>query len=85
MNSRVFIGHGRSLVWRVLKDFIENKLGIECDEFNAEPAAGMMTFERLEAMLDSACIAFLVMTAEDKYEDGKVHARKNVVHEAGLF
>lgn len=36
-------------------------------------------------MLDAAAIAFLVMTAEDEMLDGKVQARMNVVHEAGLF
>jgi predicted nucleotide-binding protein len=36
-------------------------------------------------MLDSAAIAFLIMTGEDEQIDGTVHARMNVVHEAGLF
>ena len=30
-------------------------------------------------------MAFLVMTAEDEQADGKLRARENVVHEAGLF
>lgn len=36
-------------------------------------------------MLNSAAMAFLVMTAEDENRDGTSHARLNVVHEAGLF
>jgi predicted nucleotide-binding protein len=36
-------------------------------------------------MLDDAAIAFLVMTAEEEKADGKMQARMNVVHEAGLF
>ena len=36
-------------------------------------------------MLDSAAIAFLVMTAEDEMADNKLVARQNVIHEAGLF
>ena len=36
-------------------------------------------------MLDQSAIAFLVMTAEDDQADGKLHARQNVIHEAGLF
>jgi len=36
-------------------------------------------------MLDAAAIAFLVMTGEDEQADGKLQARLNVVHEAGLF
>jgi predicted nucleotide-binding protein len=36
-------------------------------------------------MLDAAAIAFLVMTGEDEQTDGKIRARMNVIHEAGLF
>ena len=36
-------------------------------------------------MLDGASIAFLVMTGEDEQIDNRLHARMNVVHEAGLF
>jgi predicted nucleotide-binding protein len=36
-------------------------------------------------MLDNSRFAFLVMTGEDKVEEGGLHARMNVVHEIGLF
>ena len=81
----VFIGHGGSLAWRDLKDFLQDRLGLQWEEFNREPTAGMSTKERLETMLDSASFAFLVMTAEDEKADGTKQARANVVHEAGLF
>lgn len=81
----VFIGHGRSPVWRDLKDFIQDRLGLKPDEFNLGPAAGMTTKERLEEMLGSAIFAFLIMTAEDEHADNTKHARENVIHEAGLF
>lgn len=84
-DGKIFIGHGRSLVWRDLKDFIQDRLGLAWDEFNREPTAGMSTKERLEAMLDNASFAFLVMTAEDEHADATLHARENVVHEVGLF
>jgi len=83
--SNVFIGHGRSLAWRELKDFVKDRLGLPWDEFNRVPVAGITNTSRLSAMLDDAAIAFLVMTAEDALEDGDVQARLNVVHEAGLF
>jgi predicted nucleotide-binding protein len=35
-------------------------------------------------MLNKTCFALLVMTAEDAHDDGKTHARENVVHEIGL-
>jgi predicted nucleotide-binding protein len=82
---RVFIGHGRSPVWRELKDFLKDRLGLEWDEFNRESVAGKSTKERLEVMLAGAAFAFLVMTAEDADPDGNLHPRENVIHEAGLF
>ena len=36
-------------------------------------------------MLDSATVAFLLMTGEDETAEGSLRARENVVHEAGLF
>ena len=83
--GQVFIGHGRSVVWRDLKDFITGRLGLSYEEFNREPAAGISTLDRLRTMLDNAAFAFLVLTAEDAHVDGTKHARENVVHEAGLF
>jgi predicted nucleotide-binding protein len=85
IGTNVFIGHGRSLVWRELKDFLEDRLGLSVDEFNRVPVAGTATSTRLSEMLDAAAFAFLVMTAEDEQTDGKVRARENVVHEVGLF
>jgi hypothetical protein len=81
----VFIGHGRSMVWHQLKDFLSDRLHLACDEFNAEAVAGISTTERLQTMLDDAGFAFLVMTAEDAHADSSTHARENVIHEAGLF
>lgn len=84
-NGRIFIGHGRASAWRELKDFVQDRLGLPWDEFNREPVAGLSTKERLQAMMDGASFAFLVMTAEDERADGTKTARANVVHEAGLF
>ncbi len=39
----------------------------------------------MTGMLDQSCMAFLVLTAEDEQTDGTLHARENVIHEAGLF
>jgi len=83
--SKIFIGHGRSLVWLQLKNFLSDRLHLECDEFNEESAAGYTTVTRLNQMLDDAQFAFLIMTAEDKHADETAHARENVIHEAGLF
>lgn len=85
LGKRIFIGHGRSPVWRELKDFIVGRLNLPCDEFNRQPVAGYTTSERLQGMLSESAFAFLIMTAEEEHSDGSVHARMNVVHELGLF
>lgn len=83
--GKVFIGHGRSRIWRDLKDYLHDRLGLDWDEFNREPAAGLSTTERLQTMIDNASFAFIVMTAEDEAASGEMNPRMNVVHEAGLF
>jgi predicted nucleotide-binding protein len=84
-DGKIFIGHGRSLIWKDLRDFLRDRLNLQWDEFNRESPAGLSNKERLEAMLDSACFAFIVMTGEDEHADKSKHARANVIHEAGLF
>jgi len=83
--ENVFIGHGQSLLWRELKDFVDDRLGLPWDEFNRVPVAGVTNIARLSEMLDYAGVALLVLTAEDELTDGNEQARQNVVHEAGLF
>ncbi|MFE6613794.1 TIR domain-containing protein [Amycolatopsis sp. NPDC057786] len=83
--TNVFIGHGRSLQWRELKDFLSDRLKLPYDEFNRVPVAGVTNIQRLIGMLDSSIIAFLVLTAEDERQDGSTTARMNVIHEVGLF
>ena len=85
IGTNVFIGHGRSRMWKDLKDFIQDRLKLPWDEFNRVPVAGVTNIARLSEMLESAAIAFLVLTGEDEQPDGKLQARMNVVHEAGLF
>lgn len=85
VGTNVFIGHGRSPVWRDLKDFVKDRLGLPYDEFNRVPVAGITNIQRLTQMLDSAAVAFVVMTAEDEQVDGTLEARTNVIHEVGLF
>jgi predicted nucleotide-binding protein len=85
VGTNVFLGHGRSLLWRELKDFIEDRLKLPVDEFNRVPVAGVTNITRLSEMLDAAAIAFLILTAEDEQTNGTTNPRMNVVHEAGLF
>jgi predicted nucleotide-binding protein len=84
-SRKVFIGHGRASAWKDLKDFLQDRLKLPWDEFNRESPAGKSTKERLEEMLSQAGFAFVIMTAEDEHADETLHARENVIHEAGLF
>lgn len=84
-NKKIFIGHGRSHVWRELKDFIEDTLGLPYEEFNRISPAGRATSDRLKEMLEESCMAFLIMTGEDEQAGGSLRARDNVIHEVGLF
>ena len=83
--NHVFIGHGRSPLWKDLRDFLRDRVHLPFDEFNRVPVAGVTNIARLSQMLDSAAVAFVVMTAEDEQLDGSLHARMNVIHEVGLF
>jgi len=86
LGKRIFIGHGHSLLWRELKDFIGvERLGLPWDEFNREAIAGLTTSERLQTMIADAGFAFIVMTGEEERSDATMHARENVIHEVGLF
>jgi len=85
VGTNVFIGHGRSKEWKDLKDFINDRMRLPWDEFNRVPVAGIPNTVRLSAMLDATAIALLVFTGEDETADGRLQARMNVVHEAGLF
>ena len=77
---------GRPKEWMDLRDFIKDRMRLPWDEFNRIAVAGIPNTVRLSTMLDAAAIAFLVLTAEDERADkGKLQARMNVVHEAGLF
>ena len=84
-NKKIFIGHGGSDIWKVLRDFIVDTLELEYEEFDRVSAAGEFIGNRLEEMLDKSCMAFLVMTGEDVQADGSLHARENVIHEIGFF
>lgn len=66
IGTNVFIGHGRSPFWRELKDFVSDRMELPWDEFNRVPVAGVTNITRLAQMLDQACIAFLIITAEDE-------------------
>lgn len=82
---KVFIGHGRDTQWRDLKDHLHEKHGYAIEAYEIGSRAGHTIRDILEEMLGASTFALLVMTGEDDTKDGKLLARQNVVHEAGLF
>lgn len=82
--KKIFIGHGRSQQWEVLREHL-NRHNLPWVEFNKDSVAGYSTNERLWEMVDQSAFAFLIMTAEDERGDGQLHARENVIHEIGVF
>lgn len=81
----VFIGHGRSPVWRDLKDHLHDKHGIKVEAYETGARAGHTIRDILEDMVSKSTFALLVLTAEDEQADGTFRARQNVIHEAGIF
>jgi predicted nucleotide-binding protein len=82
---KVYIGHGRSLQWRDLKDHLQDKQGFKVIAYETGARAGFTIVELLEGMANEASIAFMVHTGEDIDKDGTARARENVIHETGLF
>lgn len=82
---KLFIGHGHNPQWRDLKDHLHEKHGYDVAAYEIGSRAGHTIRNILEDMLDESSFALLVMTGEDEMKDGKILARQNVIHEAGLF
>lgn len=81
----IVIGHGRSPLWKDLRDWLVDCYDFKIHEFNSQSVAGTTNKERLGQLLDVADVALLLMTAEDTQHDGQLRARMNVIHEIGLF
>ena len=81
----IFIGHGRSPLWRDLKDHLHEQHGYEIEAYEIGARAGHTIRDILENMLETGTFAILVMTGEDETEDNLLNPRLNVVHELGLF
>ena len=81
----VFVGHGRSLAWRNLKDHLQDLHNYNVVAYEVGARAGHEIRDVLVAMLNESSFAILVMTGEDETIENEFHPRLNVVHELGLF
>ena len=83
--TRIFIGHGRSPVWREVQAYIEKDLLIPTVELAQEPNLGRTVLQKLEEVAMNCSAAVIVVTADDHTDDGTPVARQNVIHEVGYF
>jgi predicted nucleotide-binding protein len=81
----IFIGHGKSLQWRDLKDHLSEKHGYHIEAYETGARAGHTIRDILDDMMTRSSIAFLILTGEDELKDGTLSPRPNVIHETGLF
>jgi len=80
----IFIGHGRSIFWKTLQRFLERN-GYTVITYESGARAGKTVSNVLESILGDSSFALLVLTGDDKMEEGSLRPRQNVVHEIGLF
>ena len=81
----IFVGHGRSDQWRDLKDHLHDKHGYRVEAYETGARAGFTMADILQRLAQKAAFALLVLTGDDVDPSGQLHARENVIHEAGLF
>ncbi len=81
----VFLGHGRSPVWRDLRDHLRDHHGYKVEAYETGARAGHTIRDIVEEMAKKSDMAFLVHSAEDELQNGEFQARPNVIHETGLF
>lgn len=85
LKPKIFIGHGNSTQWRDLKDHLQDQHGYQILSYETGSRAGHTIRDVVSELLLNSSFAILVMTGEDKMEDGTARARQNVIHEIGLF
>lgn len=80
----VFLSHGRNLIWKEVKRYIERELEINVITLISEINRGRSVLEKLEEETEVCHFAVIIMTAEDEQANGQLRARQNVVHELGF-
>lgn len=83
--KRVFISHGRATDWYEVQSYIDKTLKISTLELAQEANLGRTVLQKLEEESSKCSYAVIVMTGDDKNEDGTTRARQNVIHEIGYF
>lgn len=80
----IFIGHGRSVLWRDIKDHLHDKHMFEIQAYETDDRSSGYIFENVENMIKKASFAILILTNEDEMVNGIFRSRQNVIHELGF-
>lgn len=83
--NKVFLGHGRSLLWHKVERYLEKDKKVPVEAWESESHTGEQVVAVLESFLITSTFAVLLVTGEDATAVGTVRARQNVIHEVGLF
>ena len=84
--NSIFIGHGRSKLWKEVALFLRDDLNLSCvNYFEKDSQAGRFIGDALRDFQNETTFAIIVMTAEDETKDNTMRTRQNVVHETGFF
>lgn len=83
--TTVFIGHGRNKQWEELKHHLQDKHHLQVVSYETGARAGHTIRDILDSMAEDSSMALLVLTGEDRTQEGAMRARQNVIHECGLF
>jgi len=81
----IFVAHGISPLWRSVRDYLRDDLGLDVHHFEAAPHDSEEITVALEEYLRRCSFAVCVLANEDRMATGASRARQNVIHEAGLF
>ena len=81
----VFIGHGLSKQWTDLQKHFEEFSNYRIEDYESGARAGHAIRDILDDKTAKSSIAFLVLTEEDEQNGEEFVARRNIIHETGLF
>lgn len=81
----IALGHGKSGLWRLLRDRMAADFPVPCHGFQQVPLPGLGTMAAMLEVLPRARFAILMLTREDVACEGEPAASLNVARLAGLF
>lgn len=81
----IFIGHGHSGLWSIVKNHLEARFPLKCEAFETEPRRGQSVTAILGDVLHRAAFAIIIVTPDNDTPAGGRRARQDVLYKIGLF